>query len=623
MIEACRAAVRPRVVSPETGDLVLLEDEVAVWLEGPSRALRLVGGPGSGKTTALRHVLAVLGPRESLLLIDDAGFAPENVLLDLRRLIYTVPTGQPASEDSTLQLASWSEDDLVEYCLMRHREKCGSIMTRIRALPDARRLHGVPQLWAMIIDAFAADETVSDWRSVIRCEFSKQLTDPSAERARDYCLNVLVDIEVNAHDAMLALSSQGWTLGRLPMLRHRAVQRLLAAERVLSVLEGGRKPDFLGGNWPADLIEEVSSPLTDSTPAWRRLVRVIAENQERYQSVAATLLHAADQGWQPPPRTRANLTRAVLAGAVWPCIDLSKVRLASVDFSDADLNNARLDDAEAQKIVLSQASLRQASLRGANLRGALADDADLTEISAMSSIWQHASFRGAVLQGANFYRANMQHANFTDANLSAAAFVSAQLNDAKFDRANCTRADFRNAELKRVNLSSAILSEARFESANLEEANLERLHWPAAALQMAKLRRAYLTASIMPDAKLLGANLRAAGLADIDWEGADLRDADFSNCAFHLGSSRSGLVGSPIACEGSRTGFYTDDYVEQDFKSPEEIRKANLRGADLRGAIVDRADFYLVDLRGARYTATQADHFRRCGAILVDRAALR
>ncbi|HQU46892.1 MAG TPA: pentapeptide repeat-containing protein, partial [Pirellulales bacterium] len=67
--------------------------------------------------------------------------------------------------------------------------------------------------------------------------------------------------------------------------------------------------------------------------------------------------------------------------------------------------------------------------------------------------------------------------------------------------------------------------------------------------------------------------------------------------------------------------FYTDDFLEQDFKSPEEIRKADLRGADLRGAIVHEADFYLVDLRGARYTPDQADHFRRCGAILVDRVA--
>jgi hypothetical protein len=82
---------------------------------------------------------------------------------------------------------------------------------------------------------------------------------------------------------------------------------------------------------------------------------------------------------------------------------------------------------------------------------------------------------------------------------------------------------------------------------------------------------------------------------------------------------RIGLVNSPIACEGSRTGFYTDELYEQEFKSPEEIRKANLHGADLRGAKIDNLDFYLVDLRGALYTADQEAHFRRSGAILESR----
>jgi ABC-type glutathione transport system ATPase component len=62
MVEPLRAAVRPRVISPETGDTVLLEDEVAEWLEGGSKTLGIVGGPGSGKTTALRHLVAVFGP---------------------------------------------------------------------------------------------------------------------------------------------------------------------------------------------------------------------------------------------------------------------------------------------------------------------------------------------------------------------------------------------------------------------------------------------------------------------------------------------------------------------------------------------------------------------------------
>jgi uncharacterized protein YjbI with pentapeptide repeats len=124
----------------------------------------------------------------------------------------------------------------------------------------------------------------------------------------------------------------------------------------------------------------------------------------------------------------------------------------------------------------------------------------------------------------------------------------------------------------------------------------------------------------MPRANLRGASLRGAGLAEVDWEGADLRGADLREAAFHLGSSRSGLVGSPIACEGSRTGFYVDEYNEQDYRSPEEIRKANLVGTDLRGAHLEGVDFYLVDLRGARIDPCHVPHLRRCGAILELRA---
>src|SRR5206468_297674 len=162
-------------------------------------------------------------------------------------------------------------------------------------------------------------------------------------------------------------------------------------------------------------------------------------------------------------------------------------------------------------------------------------------------------------------------------------------------------------------------SEVNFSRAEMSGCDLEDLEITGAVFHGALLRGALLTGTRMPDADFRNADLSNTGLADVEWEGADLRGANLSGASFHLGSSRSGLVGSPLACEGSRTGFYTDDFDEQSFKAPEEIRKANLCGADLRGATIGDVDFYLVDLRGALFDRDQAAHLRRCGAILRDR----
>jgi uncharacterized protein YjbI with pentapeptide repeats len=137
-----------------------------------------------------------------------------------------------------------------------------------------------------------------------------------------------------------------------------------------------------------------------------------------------------------------------------------------------------------------------------------------------------------------------------------------------------------------------------------------------AAFRGADLSGALLTGSFLPAGDFVGANLRGARIAEVEWPYADLTNADLRDATFHMGSSRSGLVFNLAPGEGSRTGFYTDEYHDQSYRSPEEIRKANLRGADLRGAKVFETDFYLVDLRDARFTPRQEDHFRRCGAIL-------
>ena len=190
---------------------------------------------------------------------------------------------------------------------------------------------------------------------------------------------------------------------------------------------------------------------------------------------------------------------------------------------------------------------------------------------------------------------------------------------AKIDGTSFANVNFEQADLCGLPLRKANVRGANFSCASLRECDLEEVELPAADFHYAVLGSASLTSTRMPRANFTHASLCGARLADIDWEGADLLFADLRECTFHFGSSRSGLVGSPIASEGSRTGFYGDEFDQQTFRPPEEIRKANLCKADLTGAQLANTDFYLVDLRVAKYTADQFEHLRRCGAILFDK----
>jgi uncharacterized protein YjbI with pentapeptide repeats len=201
--------------------------------------------------------------------------------------------------------------------------------------------------------------------------------------------------------------------------------------------------------------------------------------------------------------------------------------------------------------------------------------------------------------------------NFTAADLRGGLF-----RDAEIDESDFTAAKLDGANLAGLKLSSCRWHGASFAKADLSDCDLENVDFGPAEFRGTNLTRALLTATTMRHAVLDEACLRETGLGDVDWEYCSLRGADLTGATFHMGSTRSGLVGSPIASEGTRTGFYTDDYDDKSFKDPKEIRKAALCGADLRGTIIDKVDFYLVDLRGAVYDKGQADHFRRCGAIL-------
>jgi uncharacterized protein YjbI with pentapeptide repeats len=509
-----------------------------------------------------------------------------------------------------LEMTPWGDDDLIEYLLATRRDQCQAVMFKVKSYARHLSLDGSPELWRMVLDTMAADETIPDVAAALRRCLAPLLSDPKLDAARS-CLTMLRHSR-GEH----AKFPDRFDAATRRLLRHRPVQLCLASEMIVSHLcDGGGAAD-LEKPLPQDVIAETARLAGHWQPALAQLTNIAEGDPAEAQGMAASLLLAVRPDWRPARKGWQVLRGAYAAGAHWCGVDLHHAKLDQADLAGADLSEANLRGASAASAVLRQASLRAATLDHISAFGGDLLGAQLAGASADHAQFVSADLRGADLRGASLCGANLTKADLTGASLAAAKLHEAILDAAKVDGADFEGADFRCAVLQDVRLCDANLSGASFYCADLRACDLEGVSCPGANFAGAKLTSCYLTASAMPGADFHRANLRNAGLADVDWEGADLRDADLRGASFHMGSTRSGLVGSAVPCEGSKTGFYTDDFNDRDFKTPEEIRKANLCRADLRGAKVKGVDFYLVDLRGARFTDKQARYFRRCGAIL-------
>ncbi len=609
-----RAPVRPRIISPETGEAIPLDEKIGQLIqEGRHKLVGLVGGPGSGKTTALRHLAAILPPwaLAQVRLVDDPRGYADIVALGGRDRHFVISAGgqlPSAARQVIYSLASWSQDDVIEYLLSAHWDRCASVMSRLKASNDRGFLKGIPELWTVVLDRMARDESIVDVRAALRCELAEWYDQHPRERAvaEDTCLtgfgrssNQVVSLPFSA--LFRGISNEARLAEKMNrLIRHRPVGLLLAADRIKGIAESGHAESAFTRQFPHDLVEEAALMIAGNTPALQHLSNWLSRSEHRaVHPMAASLLHAATLGWRPGSEWRPRLKGAYLAQATWSGLNLAGVDLESADLKEADLSSANLE-----KACASRARFQRANLQGALLNSWVAVSADLSGADLRSVQAVNANFVQANLAGARLIEANLWKANLQGANIDDADFTGANLEDARLNGLKLRRAQF---------------DCARFGGADLCDCDLEEMMLTVPDFHDADLFRAQLTGSRMQEANFVGANLRGTGLAEIDWPGADLHDADLRCASFHLGSSRSGLVRSPIACEGSRTGFYTDDYDDQDIKSAEEIRKANLRGADLRGANIEGVDFYLVDLRDAKYTREQAAHFRHCRAILDDR----
>lgn len=619
MIEPKRAPVRPRGFPLQTTTPLLIDEEILSFVESGSRGnIAILGSIGSGKTTALAHLAAVLSPTvfdEQVGLLDEPASWQ---LLDgpARLVIYTACQQIPVlSHLAVYRLAPWNQDDLIEYLLAVHRPRCASVMARVHT-KDHGLLSGLPELWRIALDRLAGDESLPDVRHALHDYLQGHVTDTDLiERARSACLTVLMTPNLSLADTVTAIAKPGFAEGLIHLLRHPPMQRMLAAERIAADLHRETDCDYLAKRLPRDLVEAGGQLIVQAARALEHLHALIAGPAWSH-AMAVSLLHAAGASANLRDRAPTNLAGAYLEGVSWPCVRLPNADLSECDLTRADLRASHLDRGMLQKSILRQACLSDASLNHFVAIEADISDADLSGVRAYGaqfcySTLQNAELSGGFFEKASFLGANLRRTFFRAANLTETIFQDAKLDETDFTSADLTCADLEGHCLRKANWSGAC-----FHRAFMDQCDLEFMTLPDADFRGARLRGALMTGSTMLRANFQGACLQAAKLADIEWEEADLRDVDLRDASFHMGSTRSGLVGSTIPCEGSKTGFYTDDFDEQSYKAPEDIRKANLCGADLRGAILDGVDFYLVDLRGAQFDEKYADHFRRCGAIL-------
>ena len=174
------------------GNALPLEDAFLELLGRSAGAIEIVGGPGSGKTTALAHLAAVIPANYKAVFLDEPPLASVIEAADTATVVFTssLPLSVPGAV--SYRLASWGRDDLMEYLLTMHPRQCGSVIARLETAPDGDLPEGHPELWRIVLDRMAADGSVASVSAALRAALRELL--PTAKlrtEAEKHCLAVL------------------------------------------------------------------------------------------------------------------------------------------------------------------------------------------------------------------------------------------------------------------------------------------------------------------------------------------------------------------------------------------------------------------------------------------------
>src|SRR5262245_25606226 len=233
--------VRPRVVSEIAREKLLLEDVLEPYLRRDEPgAICLLGGPGSGKSAALRYLAARIRKGTMVELQDEPDPARVTELCDRMLVVYTAAAPGEFPHLARLPLAPWGEDECLEYLMAAHPGRCGSVMQRIAATPDFDRPE-TPELWTICLDRMAADERLG-CESALRAHLDDRVQGLLREQAREVSfgktvlpsLSTFDEVQLFGHSGFLGfLLGRGLGVEDIRFIRNPQVRMLLAVERLL------------------------------------------------------------------------------------------------------------------------------------------------------------------------------------------------------------------------------------------------------------------------------------------------------------------------------------------------------------------------------------------------------
>ncbi len=521
----------------------------------------------------------------------------------------SIHTDKTIPSSCTLWVAPWDRDDVIQYMLATNARECCSIITRIQ--PEFFALvQGGFSLWRCIIDTMLRFPMETDFHQILKKLLRVKL--PST-------------VPLWGGEPMKWLADQllaSQSFDKLQLLSDDPVYRsLLGISSLRLEIEADRFADLLKHSNKSILqrlhsnqrLIEVSKRLRGNTAVADFLKGCIFE---KYASTSASILSQIDTAWKPVKRSHYQFENAYLCDACWSGSYLEQANFGGANLTHICLDHSVLTDSIFHVTKCDGASFVDTCLRGVKANKASFVSADFCRAEMCQTVWKESSFSGA-----NFSESLLDESSFNQCDLRDANFRSCVANLLQLSHCKIAGADFSDAQLGRshfegLDLKETILCRTNLNKSNLFRSCLESMTIVGCNFYCANLAEAYLSSSRMRETSLLRSSLANSRLGEIDWEGCDLREANLSGATFHYGSTRCGIVDSPYPSHGTRTGFYTDDWEELVFKTPELVRKASLVGCDLRGANLHGVDFYLVDLRGAILDPSQLRLVSASGAIL-------